>query len=68
MGVPRIIKLCDSVEGLAHALDRLNERGRGSTATAVLTRMKLAALTAELVAADLIERVRDESRPERARA
>ena len=58
MSVRRILKLCNSVEGLAHELDRLNARGRGCTAPAVLMRMKLAAMTAELVAADLIERAR----------
>lgn len=67
MGVPRIIKLCDNVEGLAHELERLNVRGRGATATAVLMRMKLAALTAELVAADLIERARHEAPPQQAK-
>jgi len=61
MGAQRIIRLCNTVELLAGALDRLNARGRGASAQAVLLRMKLAALTSELVAADVIERVRQRS-------
>lgn len=68
MSVPRIIKLCNNVEGLARELDRMNERGRGSSTTAVLVRMKLAALTVELISADLIERARTESPPQQANA
>jgi len=61
MGAQRIIRLCNSVELLAGTLDKLNARGRGASAQAVLLRMKLAALTAELVAADVIERARQRS-------
>jgi hypothetical protein len=61
MGAERIIRLCNSVELLAGALDKLNARGRGASAQAVLLRMKLAALTSELVAADVIERARQRS-------
>jgi hypothetical protein len=61
MAAQRIIHLCNSVELLAYTLEKLNARGRGGSAQAVLLRMKLAALTAELVAADLIERARQRS-------
>lgn len=61
MSTLRIIRLCNNVELLAFALEKLNARGRGGSAQAVLLRMKLAALTAELVAADLIERARQGS-------
>jgi len=61
MAAQRIFHLCNNVELLAYTLERLNARGRGSSAQAVLLRMKLAALTAELVATDVIERVRQSS-------
>jgi hypothetical protein len=61
MAARRIIHLCNNVELLAYTLEKLNARGRGGSAQAVLLRMKLAALTAELVAADLIERARQSS-------
>jgi hypothetical protein len=61
MSAVRIIRLCNNVETLAHALERLNSRGRSGSTQAVMMRMKLAALTAELVAADLIERARQTS-------
>ena len=61
MSTLRIIRLCNNVELLAFALEKLTARGRGGSAQAVLLRMKLAALTAELVAADLIERARQSS-------
>ena len=61
MAAQRIIYLCNSVELLAYTLEKLNARGRGASVQAVLLRMKLAALTAELVAADLIERARQSS-------
>lgn len=61
MAAQRIIRLCSNVELLACALDKLNARGRGASAQAVMLRMKLAALTAELVAADVIERARQSS-------
>ena len=50
--------LCNKVEVLTLALGELNVFGRGSSATAVVLRMKLAALTTELIAAELIERAR----------
>lgn len=69
MIIPRIVELCNTVEALALELDRLNARGRGHTAPAVLMRMKLAAMTAELVTADVIERAREAARaPAPARA
>ncbi|MGZ9032372.1 MAG: hypothetical protein ACXW2G_13435 [Burkholderiaceae bacterium] len=61
MAAHRIIHLCNNVELLAYTLEKLNARGRGASAQAVMLRMKLAALTAELVAADVIERVRQSS-------
>lgn len=68
MILPRIVELCNNVETLATELDRLNACGRGGTTPAVLMRMKLAALTAELVTADLIERAREAARSAGARA
>jgi len=68
MILPRIVELCNNVETLATELDRLNACGRGGTTPAVLMRMKLAALTAELVTADLIERMRETARSTGARA
>ena len=53
----RIIQLCKDVERLACELDRLTARGHSRTVYAVLMRMKLAAMTAELVTADLVERL-----------
>ena len=50
--------LCNNVETLALALRELYAIRRGSSVTAVVLRMKLAALTTELLAADLIERAR----------
>lgn len=61
MAAQRIIRLCNSVELLACTLEKLNARGRGASTQAVMLRMKLAALTAELVAADVIERARQSS-------
>jgi hypothetical protein len=61
MAAQRIIHLCNNVELLAYTLEKLNARGRGASAQAVMLRMKLAALTVELVAADVIERVRQSS-------
>ena len=61
MAARRILHLCNNVEVLAYTLEKLNARGRGSSVQAVMLRMKLAALTAELVAADLIERARQSS-------
>jgi hypothetical protein len=61
MAAQRIIHLCNNVELLACTLEKLNARGRGASTQAVMLRMKLAALTAELVAADVIERVRQRS-------
>ena len=50
--------LCDKVETLTLVLGQLDAIGRNSSTTAVVLRMKLAALTTELIAADLIERAR----------
>ena len=61
MAAHRIIHLCNNVEVLAFTLEKLNARGRGNSAQAVLLRMKLAALTAELITADLIERTRQKA-------
>jgi hypothetical protein len=49
--------LCNKVEVLTLALEHLDAIGRSSS-TVVVLRMKLAALTTELIAADLIERAR----------
>lgn len=62
----RLIRLCKDVERLACELDRLTTRGHSRTAYAVLMRMKLAALTADLVTADLIERMQQASSSARA--
>jgi len=64
----RIIRLCKSVERLACELDCLTARGHAGTTHAVLMRMKLAAMTADLVTADLIERMRTEAPPAKANA
>lgn len=61
MAAQRIVHLCNSVEMLAYALERLNGRGRGASVQAVVLRMRLAALTSELVATDVIERARQSS-------
>ena len=53
--------LCNKVEVLTLALGQLDAAGRSSSATVVVLRMKLAALTTELIAADLIERARRKS-------
>jgi hypothetical protein len=50
--------LCNKVEVLTVTLGQLDAIGRSSSATAIVLRMKLAALMTELVAADLIERAR----------
>ena len=55
----RIVQLCKDVERLACELDRLTTRGHSRTVYAVLMRMKLAAMTAELVTADLVERLQE---------
>lgn len=68
MVTDRIIRLCKSVERLACELDSLTARGHAGTTHAVLMRMKLAAMTADLVTEDLIERLRTESRPAKANA
>jgi hypothetical protein len=54
----RIIHLCHDVEALASTLERMSERRCGDDAQAVVLRMRLAALTTELIATDLIERTR----------
>lgn len=48
----------NKVEVLALALGQLDAAGHGSSAMAVVLRMKLAALMTELIAVDLIERAR----------
>ena len=53
----RIIRLCKDFERLACELDLLTARGHSRTVYAVLMRMRLAAMTAELVTADLVERL-----------
>ena len=50
--------VCNKVEVVALALGELDAAGQGSSTAAVVLRMKLAALTTELIAADLIERAR----------
>jgi len=64
----KIIRLCKHVELLACELDRWTARGKAGTARAVLLRMKLAAMTAELVSADLVERLQIASRQSNANA
>ena len=61
MTAQRIVHLCDSIDVLASTLGKLNERTSGEEAQAVLLRMRLAALTTELLATDLIERARQRS-------
>ena len=61
MAAQRILHLCNNVEALALRLEKLNERASGERAQAVLLRMRLAALTTELIATDLIERARQGS-------
>ncbi len=61
MAAQRILHLCNNVEALALRLEKLNERASGEGAQAVLLRMRLAALTTELIATDLIERARQTS-------
>jgi len=46
---------------LASTLGKLNERTSGDRAQTTLLRMRLAALTTELIATDLIERARQRS-------
>jgi hypothetical protein len=61
MAPQRIIHLCHDVEALATTLEKMRERRCGDDARAVLLRMRLAALTTELIATDLIERARQGS-------
>lgn len=61
MAAQKILHLCNNVEALGLRLERLNERASGEGAQAVLLRMRLAALTTELIATDLIERARQRS-------
>lgn len=62
----RISRLCISVERLACELDGLTAKGQAGTTRAVMMRMKLAAMTADLVTADLLERLRAASPPAKA--
>jgi hypothetical protein len=57
----QLVHLCRNVESLAYTLDELDASGRGDSATAVLLRVELAALSTELIAASFIERARRES-------
>ena len=61
MAAQRILHLCNNVEALGLRLENVNERASGEGAQAVLLRMRLAALTTELIATDLIERARQQS-------
>ena len=61
MTAQRIVHLCDSIDVLASTLGKLNERTSGDRAQMALLRMRLAALTTELLATDLIERARQRS-------
>jgi hypothetical protein len=53
-----IAQLCDKVTKLANELDDLTAQGHARTGYAVLVRMRLAAMTVELVYLDLINRTR----------
>jgi hypothetical protein len=64
----RIIRLCARVELLACELDRWTARGRGNSARAVMLRMKLAAMTADLVTDELVERMQTTVRHTKASA
>ena len=61
MAAQRIVHLCNNVESLAYTLEKLSERASSDSAQTVLLRMRLAALTTELIATDLIERARQGS-------
>ena len=58
MNPQNISRLSSDVEVLAFTLGELDATGGGDSATAVMLRMKMAALTTELIAADVIERAR----------
>jgi hypothetical protein len=61
MADQRIVHLCNNVEALAYTLEKLSERASSNSAQTMLLRMRLAALTTELIATDLIERARQRS-------
>ena len=61
MAAQRIVHLCNNIEALACTLEKLSERASSDSAQTVLLRMRLAALTTELIATDLIERARQGS-------
>ena len=61
MAAQKVIRLCNNVGVLVCTLAKLNERASGDAAQEMLLRMKLAALTTELIATDLIERARQTS-------
>ena len=61
MAAQRIVHLCNNIEVLACTLEKLSERASSDSAQTVLLRMRLAALTTELIATDLIERARQRS-------
>ena len=62
MNPPNIGRLNSNVQVLASTLGELDALGHGDSVAAVVLRMKMAALTTELLAADLIERARRASR------
>ena len=53
----RIARMCTVVGTLARELDLLTAGGHARTVYAVMVRMRLAAMTADLVTADLVERL-----------
>ncbi len=54
----KVVNLCSRVERMATELDLLVARGHAKTTWCVMLRMKLAALTVELVWEDWLERMR----------
>ena len=58
MNSHNVDRLSSNVEVLAFTLGELDAIGRGDCATAVVLRMKMAAMTTELIAANLIDRAR----------
>ena len=61
MAAQKVIRLCNNVGVLVCTLAKLNERASGDMAQEILLRMRLAALTTELIATDLIERAQQRS-------
>ncbi len=52
----RIVNLCTRVEKMAQELDLTVSRGYANTVYCIMLRMKLSALTVELIWEDLLER------------